>query len=141
MGIRTAAVVCLALTASACAGNSSPEGPEVGTQERYTEIRVQNTTPNTLRVFALAGNAETPIGRVDAMSQEVLRLPGYVAPVIRLVARPAVNLRSERAHVSEPVSIFPGQRITWELRASPGISDVPRMSIIKIAACADLTDC
>ena len=138
MRTRTAAVALLALATGACAGNPQPGEPVVGrTGITYTEIHVENETPNTLRVFALAGSAETPIGRVDALSTEVLRIPGYIAPVIRLVARPAVNLSPSRAHVSEPVSIFPGHRITWELRASPGISDVPRMSIIKVAACSE----
>ena len=137
MRTRTAAVALLALATGACAGNAEPGGPQVGVRQEFTEIRVHNDTPHTLRVFAMAGSAETPIGRVDALTHEVLRVPGYIAPVIRLVARPAVNISPERAHVSEPVSIFPGQRITWELRASPGISDLPRMSIIKVAACTE----
>ena len=136
MRTRTAAVALLLLATGACAGNPEAGEPVVGGNGfDYTEIVVENDTPNTLRLFMLAGNAEAPIGRVDALSHEVVRIPGYIAPVIRLVARPSVNLDPQRAHVSEPVSIFPGQRITWELRASPGISDVPRMSFIKITAC------
>jgi hypothetical protein len=133
MRTRTAAVALLVLASGACAGNPGVGEPVVGFD--YTEIVVENGTPNNLRLFMLAGSAETPIGRVDALSHRVVRIPGYIAPVIRLVARPSVDLGPERAHISEPVSIFPGQRITWELQASPGISDVPRMSFIKITAC------
>jgi hypothetical protein len=89
MRTRTAAVALLVLASGACAGNPGVGEPVVGFD--YTEIVVENGTPNNLRLFMLAGSAETPIGRVDALSHRVVRIPGYIAPVIRLVARPSVD--------------------------------------------------
>lgn len=132
---RTLIAAMVALASGSCAAHTAP-GPQAGVDDGWYEITVENQTGNSLRVSILDGTAETPIGRVGAMTERKLRLPGYVPPIIQLVARPAVGLFPERAHISEPVAVGPGQRITWELRASPGMRDVPRLSTVKVFACA-----
>lgn len=119
---------------AACAplgGPAGAPGPDVG----GVEVRVENGMPVNLRVLALYGGSETPLGRVDALAGRSLRLP-YGTGTIRLVARPAAGfMTAARRHVSEPVVVVPGQRITWQLRASPGTSDLPKLSTIRVFAC------
>jgi hypothetical protein len=131
-------VAVLAILASACATSNAPSaGPIVGNRGEWFEVAVNNGTPMTLRVFALVDGGEVSLGRVDALSIEDVRVPSGMGGTLRLVARPAAFTSPDRRHVSEPVSIMPGQKITWELRPSPGISDVPRMSMIRVRACTE----
>jgi hypothetical protein len=134
-GLPALIMVALLASASACAGNA----PVVGSGPRYGndwfEVQVENGTTTTLRVFALDATGETPLGRVDALSESTLRVPAFGTSTIQLVARPSVDLLPDRVHRSEPVALNHGQRIVWQLRASPGVSDVPRFSTIRVLAC------
>jgi hypothetical protein len=99
------------------------------------ELRVENGTSQALRVFALENGNETPLGRVDALGTRSLRLPHFPTGAIQLVVRPSVVSEAHRRHISEPIHLERGQRLTWQLRASPGISDVPRLSTVRVFAC------
>ena len=128
MSVRAAAAITLLLTSAlACAGNADPASAPEDQPEELQVIRVENEMPVTLRVLSLEGGGETMLGRVPAAGEATLHLRAPVSGAIRLVARPSAG-RSARRHVSEPIQISPGQRITWKLRFSPGVSDVPNLS-------------
>jgi hypothetical protein len=136
MMTRTVAVAILALTVAACSGKGVTAGPVLGgVGTDVVTIEVENGMPNAMRVLALVEGTETPIGRVDALSSRVLRVPMSLAGAIRLVARPAVSM-DDRRHVSEPVMLERDRRLIWQLRASPGVSDVPRVSTFQIIGCS-----
>ncbi|MEX2572600.1 MAG: hypothetical protein WD737_14965 [Gemmatimonadota bacterium] len=130
--------VLLASVPAACAGNGVATSPEVGDLESLgTDIEIDNRTTSSLRIYALYAGQETRLGRVGALSAETVRIPQGAASTIRLVARPSAGVKTQRRHMSEPVEVFPGHRITWELKASPGVSDVPRFSTVRVFACTD----
>ncbi len=135
------AMAFVAVVGTACAAN----GPSVGAERSYgadwVTILVENETSHTLRISSLDHGAETQLGRVQAMSNLSMRVPGHAGPTIRLVARPSVNLLGDRAHVSEPISIHAGQGITWRLLPSPATTDVPRISTIKMRLCDGTGGC
>ena len=127
----------LLLATAACAANRAPgdaaEDARLALDGRQT-IHVENGMPETLRVSALVGGSETALGRVPADGEVTLALRVPVAGKLRLVARPSTAI-SNGAHVSEPIDIMPGQRVTWQLRFSPGSSGVPRMSSFHVTPC------
>ncbi|MQA90108.1 MAG: hypothetical protein GEU90_07725 [Gemmatimonas sp.] len=134
------ALALLLAGVAACAQN----GPATAGPERWmgaTEIDVDNATPNSIRVYALDAGAETFLGRVDPVSEQALHLPLGRSATIRLVAKPSVDLGRGNQHVSEPILITEGQRVTWRLHASPGTSDLPRLSTVRVFACVDGDRC
>jgi hypothetical protein len=130
------AAIVLLLGATGCA---QTEGPATLEPERWidrTPVQVDNGTPNSIRVYALEAGGETFLGRVDPLTQSELRLPQGRTTTIRLVAKPSVDMGMGARHVSEPILIADGQRVTWRLHASPGVADLPRISTISVFACA-----
>jgi hypothetical protein len=125
----------LVIASAGCAGNQGPATNYVpGNAE--VEILVENQTATSLRILAMHGGGEMSLGRVGALERTRVRIPAGAGNAVRLIARPTVDLRDGRQHISEPVQLIAGQRITWELRMSPGTSGVPRMSTIRVLACA-----
>ncbi|MEX2583096.1 MAG: hypothetical protein WD766_07470 [Gemmatimonadota bacterium] len=132
--------VCLVFVVG-CVGNRNHEPGELdsGTAavlEGGIEVMVQNETTRPLRVFVREGGYDTLLGRVDPLSDESVRLQNSTAGLISLVARSS-HRDIGRAHVSEPVEVLKGYRITWVLRASPG-STGPRFSTVRIFRCDDM---
>lgn len=133
--ISLGALGALLLASAGCAAAAGPSvGPEGGGSEGV-EIRIENRTPLPLRVLALYGGSETPLGRVAPLAASSVRLP-HGTGTFRLVARPSVRASvTPRHHVSEPIQVLAGQRVTWQLQASPGVADVPHLSIVRVLAC------
>lgn len=130
----TVGAVLIAASA-ACAGSQGPAtgpSPAVGTG---TLIEVRNGSTSNLRVSAMYGGGEVSLGRVSALGTSQVRLPEGAANSFRLVASPAAGRPGDRRHVSEPIQVFPGQRVSWDLRLSPGVTDV-RMSTVRVVACS-----
>jgi hypothetical protein len=136
-----AALVVLLAGGSACAQNAGPATPAPERWTDRTEIEVDNGTPNSIRVYALEGGGETFLGRVDPLTRQSLRLPQQRARTIQLVAKPSVDLGRGQAHVSEPILISDDRRITWRLHASPGVTDLPRISTVHVLACGSADSC
>jgi hypothetical protein len=134
-------VATLGLTVWGCAAHQPGAGPVIGGGAEWLELEVVNSTTSTLRVLALDRGDETPLGRVDPLSSRTLRVPGTLTGLIRLVARPGVSIMPDRRHVSEPIVLQQGQRVTWELRGSPGTTDVPRVSTFRVVTCAPGQGC
>ena len=128
------------LSAVACAGNQALADPEALGPDAPQTIHVENGMPATLRVFALVAGSETVLGRVPADGEATLALRVPVSGKLRLVARPS-SATSTRSHVSEPIDIMPGQRVTWQLRFSPGGSAVPQMSTFSVMPCGESIGC
>ena len=128
------------LVAPACTGNRAPAAPAPDPSAEQRTIHVENGTPATLRVSALVGGSETVLGRVPADGEATLPLSIPAGSGLRLVARPSAAL-TNRAHVSEPIDIMPGQRVTWQLMFSPGVSGVPQMSTFHVAPCGESPGC
>ncbi len=128
-------LVLVALMGTACATNGPTVGAGPDPSGQWFEVQVENNTPSPLRVFLLDRGGETLLGRVDPVSERTLRIAALASPTVQFVARPSVDLFPDRAHRSEFVSLMPGQRITWQLRASPGASDLPRFSTIRVLPC------
>jgi hypothetical protein len=105
------------------------------------QVHVRNQSAVSLRIFVQVGSDETPLGRVGAVSEMTTTLERVRAGVMRLVARPSVDLPGSRAHQSEPFNALPDQRVTWTLRASPGVSDVPQFSTLEVRSCTPQDDC
>jgi hypothetical protein len=103
-------------------------------------ITVENDAPVNLRVYALEAGGETMLGRVGAVSEAVMRVRSPHSGSLRLIAKPSTDIGG-RQHVSEPIQIVRGQRITWQLRYSPGVSDVPHLSTFHVVACAGGSGC
>lgn len=140
--IEIALLASLALFGAGCAAGQGGTGLQVGSvRPDGMQIRVENETGVNLRIFALFDGHETPLGRVSAMDERTVRLPFQLASMVQLVARPSALNLPDRRHISEPVSLIQGSRVTWVLRASPGTSDVPRLSTLRVFACADLESC
>ena len=127
----------LSVLLTACASRQQPPGePEFGDSRALgIQVRVENQTPVSLRLFVMTGADETSLGRVGALSQMTSSLDRVQQGVMRLVARPSVDMRNGRAHASEPFTIVAGQQVTWILHASPGSSDLPNFSTIRLARC------
>ena len=128
------------LVAPACAGNQAPGATALDPSDATQSIHVENGMPTTLRVSALVRGSETLLGRVPADGEATLDLPIPVIGEMRLVARPSTAM-TNRAHVSDPIEIMPGQRVTWQLRFSPGVSGVPQMSTFHFASCGESPGC
>ncbi len=135
------AMAFVAVAGTACAANGPSVGEGRAPGADWVTIHVENETPNTLRISSLDHGSETHIGRVQPMSSSSMRVPGHSGPTIQLVARPSVNLFSDRAHVSEPISVRAGQGITWRLQASPATADVPRLSTVRMYICDGTGGC
>lgn len=131
--------LCVAL-ATGCVGNqeSNPStlnfGPEASV-DGGIQVMVQNETSRSLRVYVREGGFDMLLGRVDPLSQESVQLQHASSGLISLVAR-ANELDEDRGHVSEPVEVLRGYRITWVLRASPG-STGPRFSTVRMFRCEE----
>jgi hypothetical protein len=140
MSSKPSALFAAVLLMTGCAANGSLAVEETPAPEARQTIHVENGMPETLRVFALVGGAETSLGRVPADGEATLPLRIPTAGRMRLVARPSTNL-TNRSHVSEPIEITPGQRVTWQLRFSPGGSSVPQMSTFLVVPCGEAAVC
>lgn len=136
--IPVALALVATLSAASCAANRAPEDSFADDTDQRQAIHVENGMPETLRVLALDHGSETMLGRVPAAGEATLRLKAPVTGTLRLVARPSGG-RSDRRHVSEPIEIHPGQRITWRLRFSPGVTGVPQLSTFHVVACGEST--
>lgn len=131
----------VAVAGTACAANGPSVGEGRAADADWVTVLVENETGSTLRISSFDKGAETPIGRVQAMSSSALRIPGFTGPTIQLIARPSVNIFPGRAHVSEPIAVRSGQGITWRLLASPATADVPRLSTVKMYICDGTRGC
>jgi hypothetical protein len=131
--IRGTSLALALVAVFGCAHGQSTGLPAAMGEDRLA-VRVVNGTANNLRIYLLDGGAEVLIGRVSPLSETSLRIPPGVAGNVQLVARPAAGADPKRRHVSDSFVLDRGHQITWRLRASPGISDVPRASSIHIAA-------
>jgi hypothetical protein len=139
---RGAAVLALMITAGfGCAGNTGPSALDPIDLTGFTEIDVDNGTPSSIRVYALEAGGETFLGRVAPLTETSVRIAQVESAMIRLVAKPSVITRVGEQHVSEPILITPGQRVTWRLHASPGVAHLPRISTVHVLACSDGRDC
>ena len=136
---RFAVVGAALLALAACAANSAPAAHEPDLPEGQT-IHIENGMPQTMRVSALVRGSETALGRVPADGDATLELRVPVNGTLRLVARPSTGI-TNRAHVSEPIDIMPGQRITWQLRFSPAGTGVPQMSTFSVVPCGESAGC
>ena len=135
MSAKLYVAVGTAMLAASCAANGVPATSGMDAPDGRRTIHVENGMPASLRVFALVGGSETSLGRVPADGEATLALPLPVTGELRLVARPSTAV-TDRAHVSEPIEILAGQRVTWQLRFSPGGSSVPQMSTFLVLPCA-----
>lgn len=138
---RQALSALMLAATTACASASGPLAGAPIVTDAGVPIEVENATPVNLRLYAIHGGIEVPLGRVDAMGHRITRLPGTAAGMIRLVAKPAVDLGMGRSYRTEPVSVLRGQRVTWRLQSSPGVSDLPRMSNVRVFDCVDTDHC
>jgi hypothetical protein len=129
----------LLVVLTAC--SSAAPGPRVGAEPRGLQVLVENETFNNLRVFAVISNSEVPLGRVDAMRNQTLRLPQGVSGTMQLVARTGTLSATGSGHLSEPFSLSVGHRLTWKLRDSPGASQGPRISSVHIFQCEGEEHC
>ena len=136
----SAAVGVVLLGIGACAGNRAPAASADPAVDAPQTIHVENGMPATLRVFSLVAGSETMMGRVPADGEATLELRVPVTGKLRLVARPSTAITT-RAHVSEPIEIMAGQRVTWQLRFSPGASGVPQMSTFSVVPCGESVGC
>jgi hypothetical protein len=140
-GIGAAVLVLLVGVAAGCApvGGAPGSGPSLAAAgagvEDAVQVQVRNETTSTLRIFVESGGDEMPMGRVEALGERAIRIPYGMGGTIRLVARPGVGMPTEARHRSEPIQVMRGQRIEWQLRLSPGVSDVPRISTVRVFAC------
>lgn len=142
MSLRNALVGVVVLATSACAGGQvAPAGPTGASSGEWTTLQVSNDTPNTMRIYVVWNGDQIPVGRVDALGESQLRVPGIVAGTIQLMAAPTVTMAGNRHHLSEPIHLHSGHRIAWRLQTSPGISDVPRFSSIRLIACRGESGC
>ncbi len=140
-GARFLAVAGLALFAG-CAGNEGPAGLQVGEMsmsEPGIQLVIENSTPSSVRAYALAHGDEITLGRVTALGSKTVRLPESIG-TFRLMVRPSALDAPGRQHVSEMIQVLPGQQVTWELQPSPGTSQLPRMSVVQVFACQS-ADC
>lgn len=125
-----------------CAGNEMA-GPAIGEMGRIggegIAVEIQNETPSSVRVFALAHGGEISLGRVSALGTRTVRLP-YTLGQFRLAVRPSTEASPGQQHVSEPIEVVRGQRLTWELRASPSAL-LPQLSTVRVFSCRSQTEC
>lgn len=137
--LRIALIPVMVAALSGCAAREAgPQGPPPA---QGVLLEVENDMPVNLRIYALYNGGETLLGRVDAMGQRSLRLPTGAPGTVWLVARPAAATLPWRRHVSEAVGYHPGQRIIWQIRASPSASNVPRISIVRVFGCTRANAC
>ena len=133
----TVAAICVAVAASCTGVQGATDGelqPGLIAPESGVELTVQNETTRSLRVYVLAGGFETLLGRVDPLSDSSVRLWDASTGTVSLVARATTITEGEPGHVSEPVEVQKGHRLTWVLRASPG-STGPRISYVRVFRC------
>jgi len=138
---RLAALASSIAVGFGCAGNRGPSAFDPSELTGFTEIEVDNGTPNSIRLYALQGGAEFFLGRVDPLTATSVNVPQVESSTIRLAARPSVSTLIDQQHVSEPIMLVPGQRITWKLHASPGVAHLPRISTVHVSACSDTRGC
>ena len=132
----------LLLAVAGCSSRQQAEPEPPFAEIPRIQVHVENNSAQSLRIFVLIGADETPIGRVGALSQMTTTLERVrQGAAMHLVARPSVDMRDNRAHQSEAFSALPDQRVTWILRASPGVSDVPQFSSLQIRPCTPEDDC
>ena len=112
----------LLVAVTACATSRGASEPEVGSTGTAIDINIENGTGVDLRIIALNGNIQTPLGTVRAMGSRSLRLPRGNYSTIRLMAEPMGGSMRDRLY-SEPVNLAIGRRPTWQIR-STGASSV-----------------
>jgi len=132
--------VALALLAAIGCTSARANGPIVGSggpgADDGVPVMVENGTSRTLRIYVLEAGDELLLGRVDALSNEEMRIRTSSAAMVQLVARPSASASDAARIVSEPVQLLRGHRITWQLRESPGAAG-PRASTIRIFRCGE----
>ena len=132
------AIASLLLVAASCATAALPARSEL--DHAWQEVHVENSMPVSFRVVSVEDGNESLLGRVPAAGAATFRLRSPTVARLQLIARPAAGL-SNRQHVSEPIQIMPGQRVTWLLRYSPGTGGLPQMSTFRVVGCGSGSGC
>jgi hypothetical protein len=132
---RLAVVGLFLMASSGCSAHATPESGPMAPRTAGAPVLVENQSATTVRISAMFGNNEIALGRGGAMEQRTFRMPEGMGGTVRLLARPAAQRAMSQPHVSEPFEINRDARISWELRMSPGTSDLPRMSTIRVFSC------
>jgi hypothetical protein len=109
------------LATAACSSNPRAAGPEVGNAGLIQQVDVDNGTSVDLRIIALYGNLQIPIGIVRARQSRPMRLPAGLPSSFRLIAE--VDGGGGRLF-SEPISATDTRRPTWEIRSNGSASVV-----------------
>jgi FtsP/CotA-like multicopper oxidase with cupredoxin domain len=130
------AIAALFLVAAGCGSTpGGAPGATQGNEQSGIPIQVENSGSNPLRVFAVIGDQESLLGRVDALRTTNLYLPEGVTGQMQLVVRPNASRGFGEAHNSQPFTVQSGQRVRWELRGGSAAFYVPQISTISIMTC------
>lgn len=79
-------------------------------------IRVSNENWSDMNIYVVQGSARTRLGTVGSFTSRDFKLPSYVlvrGDEARLLADP---IGATRPHVSEPLSLGPGQQLEWQIQ-------------------------
>lgn len=139
--LALAAVILPAI--SGCSSNYAQRSTDsISPETSTTRLMVENEMPVSLRVYAIEGGSQIPLGRVSALSSASVDLQFYnVQGAVRFAVTPLTSRGRDASYSSEPIEVVEGQKIVWRLHASPGVSDVPRVSSFMVSACGPDNDC
>jgi hypothetical protein len=123
--VHTWAVAAVMITCSGagCGGavQRTQEAAAIATTTDAVPLRVQNNNPADVKIFVVVGGTWKYIGFVASRSSDNFELGALdrTGAPLRILATPVGGWESAR---SEPLTVFPGQIVTFTIEADLALS-------------------
>lgn len=123
--MKPLSILLVGLLAAASVGCGSKSEPQTGPMSQVQDATVQVTNNNWLDmvVYATRNGTRVRLGMVTSMDQEVFSLPSNLISNtnVQLIASP---IGANRSYSSEPLNVWPGQRVQFIIENQLGTSNV-----------------
>jgi hypothetical protein len=119
---RIAATAALILLVGACSTKDSRN--HAALPEAQTRVEVTNHNWSDMRVYVVRAGNRFRLGTVSTMGTQIFQLPRALASYhggLQLVADP---IGSREFHVTQPLSIAPGQLVSFKIENHLAVSTV-----------------
>ncbi len=119
---RIAATAALILLLGACSTKGSQN--QATLPERQTRVEVTNHNWSDMRIYVVRAGNRFRLGMVSTMETQVFQLPRALSSYtggLQLVADP---IGSREFHMTQPLSITPGQLVSFKIENHLAISTV-----------------
>jgi hypothetical protein len=113
---RSSLLLALALPLGACSARTELELPD-GARQQATVLEVQNRATLDMSVFVVpeTGGPRTRLGTATALTDSRFTIPERLVPGITSLSFQADPVGSSRVHVSERITVTPGDTVVLQI--------------------------